>query len=138
MKKRRDKPIPIKRQVALLRSYLSRRNIPVREGEIEDYVSPDLHYEENKEAVLKVFGVGIGHQYTDAEAIFDQAERVFESRSEKSQLTDYRRCAKNTFTIKELVKKPSNIDKWFEKPNMYDIIGIDAKESCKKRKKKKK
>ncbi len=39
--------MPFRQQVARIKQYLSNRGISARIGEIEDYVSPDLHYDIN-------------------------------------------------------------------------------------------
>lgn len=55
-KSTREKLMPFRQQVARIKQYLTNRSISSRIGEIEDYMSPDLHYDENKTAVLAVFG----------------------------------------------------------------------------------
>lgn len=69
----KEKIMPIKRQIALISTYFSNRDIDVRKGEIADFVSPDLHYDENKSNVLaQVYGGMDGHHITDVEALIDQ------------------------------------------------------------------
>jgi len=134
-KSTKEKLMPFRQQVARIKQYLSNRGISARIGEIEDYMSPDLHYDENKTAVLEVFGMRMGHRYTDLEAFIEQAQMRDDERSEHAQLIDYRKRAVHTWTPREVLKDLSKADRWFNFPNRYDIVGIDVKAGLKPKRK---
>ena len=127
--------MPFRQQLARIKQYLSNRGISARICEIEDYMSPDLHYDENETAVLEVFGMRMGHRYTDLEAFTAQAQRRDDERSEHAQLTDYHKRAVHTWTPREVLKDISKADRWFNFPNRYDIVGIDVKAGLKPKRK---
>ena len=134
-KSTKERLMPFRQQVARIKQYLSNRGVCASISEIEDYMSPDLHYDENKTAVLEVFGMRMGHRYTDLEAFIEQAQMRDEERSEHAQLTDYRKRAVHTWTQREVLKDLSKADKWFNFPNRYDILGIDVKAGLKPKRK---
>ena len=126
---------PFRQQVARIKQYLSNRGISARIGEIEDYMSPDLHYDENKAVVLETFGMRMGHRYTNLEAFIAQVQMRDDERSEHAQLIDYRKRAVHTWTPREVLKDLSKADRWFNFPNRYDIVGIDVKTGLKPKRK---
>jgi len=134
-KSTREKLMPFRQQVARIKQYLSNRGISARIGEIEDYISPDLHYDENKTAVLETFGMRMGHRYTNLEAFIAQAQMRDDERSEHAQLIDYHKRAVHTWTPREVLKDLSKADRWFNFPNRYDIVGIDVKAGLKPKRK---
>ena len=142
---KKERLMPIGQQVAHIQRYLSNRGVSASKTAIEDYVSKDLHYDENKAAALNALlkqKAKKQHKYTDVETLREQLEAHDDARSERAQLMDYKRCATNAFTIKELAEDPMKANRWFKNPNRFDVIGIDAKASCstvkhKKRRRKK-
>lgn len=66
--------MPFRQQAARIKQYLSNRGVCASISKIEDYMSPDLHYDENKTAVLEVFGMRMGHRYTELEAFIEHAQ----------------------------------------------------------------
>ncbi len=127
-------------QIAHIQRYLANRGVTVSKSAIADYVSKDLHYDENKAAVMNVFlkeKQRKQHKYTDLETLREQLEARDDARSERAQLMDYKRCATKAFTIKDLLKDLRKADRWLEHPNRSDIIGIDARSNCPPLKRKK-
>lgn len=55
-KSTKEKILPFRQQVSRIKQYLSNRDVEVRKSEIEDHMSPDLHYDENKRTVLAAYG----------------------------------------------------------------------------------
>ena len=125
---KKEKLMPIKRQIVYIRKVLTNRGVSCRSGEIEDYVSPDLHYDENLSNCMKEFGISETPDYTEKESMTIQAEQRHAERSRRAQLQDYHKRAKTTYTIGQIINDPKKADRWFDKPNRYDIFGIDVKE----------
>jgi len=73
-------------------------------------------------------------------AVLFFAQRVMtidDDRSERAQNTDYRKCAKNAWLPQEVADDITKANKWFNNPNRFDIIGVDAKSTCPSTKRKK-
>jgi len=136
-KSTKEKVMPYGQQVARIKQYLTNRGVSARVGEIEDYMSPDLHYDENKSAVLAEFGKKKKRKYSSVDVLMEQAQARDDDRSERAQNADYRKCAVNAWSLKEVADDITKADKWFNNPNRFDIIGIDAKSSCPTKKRKK-
>ena len=132
----KEKILPYSQQVARIKAFLTNRWVDVRTGEIEDHMSPDLHYDENKRAVLEVYGKKKRRKYGSVETLMEQAHARDDARSERSQTSDYRRCATRAFMPKEVADDIKKAQRWFDNPNRCDIIGVDAKASCPRPKKK--
>jgi len=137
-KSAKEKLMPFKQQVVRIKQYLTNRGIEVRLGEIEDYMSPDLHYDENKHAVLDVFGQRQTRQYSTVDAFLEQAHNREDERSERAQQMDYHKCAAIAWTPKEVAADEKKALKWLNSPNRYDVIGVDAKDKCPRVKKREK
>lgn len=135
-KSTKEKILPFRQQVARIKQILTNRGVNVRSGEIEDHMSPDLHYDENKRAVLAAYGKKKVRKYGSVEVLMEQAHARDDGRSERAQSTDYRKCARNAYMPKEVADDMAKAQRWFNSPNRYDIIGVDAKSACPPRKKK--
>ena len=88
-KSTKEKVMPYGQQVARIKQYLTNRGVSARVGEIEDYMSPDLHYDENKPAVLAEFGKKKKRKYSSVDVLMEQAQARDDDRSERAQSTDY-------------------------------------------------
>jgi hypothetical protein len=138
-KSTKEKILPYRQQVTRIKQYLSNRDVEVRTGEIEDHMSPDLHYDENKTNVLAAFGKKKKvRKYGSVETLMEQANMRDDERSERAQNMDYSKCATNAYMPKEVADDITKAQRWFKNPNRYDIIGVDAKSSCPPRPKRKK
>lgn len=137
-KSTKEKIMPYRQQVARIKQLLTNRGVSARIGEIEDYMSPDLHYDENKRAVLSEFGKKKVRKYGSVETLMEQAHARDDNRSEQAQNMDYRKCTTKTYMPKEVADDIEKAQRWFNNPNRYDIIGVDAKSTCPRTKRKKK
>ena len=151
MKKKITKQKPVKKkqkmniglQVSVIMKALADHEISTTKSEIMDFISPDLEYEENKKNVFEAFGVGKGKKKKSDKQLeadlflIDQAQDVHFSRSYIAQKQDNSILAEHTYTPLQALKDAKKADKWFQQPNRYDIVGVDASEEMILLKKKK-
>ena len=137
---KKERLMTVGQQIVHIQRYLANRGVTVSKSAIANYMNKDLHYDENKAAVMNVFlkeKQRKQHKYTDVETLREQLEARDDARSERAQLMDYKRCATKAFTIKDLLKDLRKADRWLEHSNRSDIIGIDARSNCHPLKRKK-
>ncbi len=134
--KRKTKPkaAPMNKglQIHKIRRYLDSIGLSSDLVDVPSLIDSTLTYSENRHNIVKKIRKGykkiqdvnkLSGQSLNFE--MDQAEAFFGQRSQRSQDMDSRKRARKTFTEKDIIKNPDVLNKWYKKPNRYDIVGID-------------
>ncbi len=127
--------MPKRMQILKLQDELRRLKISPDTVDLEAHVDSKISYPENARNILSKFErrdnkKTKSHRGATLGGIgnidLHYASQYHQTRTPTSRSSDEARKNKNTYTERDLNKRPSLLDGWFRRPGNSDIWGIDA------------